>query len=467
MKFMPANKLQPSRLLNDSELPGFCLEHHFGLGSIFLAEGMQNSVATFDLLVRDAPAHRNFLVAGGLEAIIDFLKNLHYDKNLIEHLLRSGRISKDFAHYLKDFTFSGEVCALPEGTIYFPGEPLLRVTAPIIEANLITDQLIALANIDTLLLAKLARVRLAAKNIRCSIGFVRAQGIDAGWRAMRNSLFFDNMGFNNVSAALRLGFKATASVFNANHAFIKSFKNELDALRAAARNFPDAISPMFDTYGIEQGMKNVITVADELKAAGKELSSVVVDSGDLLETARYARQRLDEAGHQKTKIAVSSNLDEYKISKFLEAGMPADMFLLVTEVVTSADVPKLEMVYKMAQIEDGKKVRYTAKFSPNKLSLPGKKQVFRRFKAGVIEKDIIGVDDEKLGEPLLVPIFKQGKLVYQEPTIEERRQYTMAQLSQLPDDLKDIFVDHKPPVELSQTIKKLLEEVRSERLGHD
>jgi len=461
-----ANRSQQKRLIKDSELPGFCLEHHFGLGSIFLKERKENLIATCDLLIREAP-RRNFLVAGGLEAIISFLSNLHYSNKVITHLLKAKRISKNFASYLKNFSFSGDVYALPEGTVYFPGEPLLRITAPIIEAYLITDQLIALANIDTLLLSKLARVRLSAKDIKCSIGFVRAHGIDAGWRAARNSLFFKNMGFNNVSVALRLGFEATASAFNANHAFIKSFDYELEALRVAARNFPDAISPMFDTYDIEQGIINVIKVADELKAKGKHLSSIVVDSGDLLEVAKYARKKLDKAGHAKTKIAVSSNLDEYKISKFIKAGIPADMFLLVTEIVTSADAPKLETVYKVAQIEEGSSVRYTAKFSPGKLSLPGKKQIYRRLKGGKIDKDIIGLDDEKLGQPLLVPIFKKGKLVYQTPSIEERRNYTTKQLSQLPSKLKDIFNDHKAPLEISAKIKELLEMVRSQHILHD
>ena len=422
-----SKEFQNTRLINDSELPGFCLEHHFGLGSIFLNEGKDNLVATCDLLIREAP-HRNFLMAGGLEAIIHFLNNLRYDDDLIAHLLKAERISTKFAKYLKNFSFSGDIYALPEGTVYFPGGPLLRVTAPIIEAHLITDQLIALANIDTLLLSKLARVRLAAKDIKCSVGFVRAHGIDAGWRAARNTLFFRNMGFNNVSVALRLGLEATASAFNANHAFITSFDSELEALRAAARNFPDAISPMFDTYGIEQGLANVIKVADELKAKGKQLASVVVDSGDLLEVSKYARKKLNEAGHTKTRIAVSSNLDEYKISKFLEAGMPADIFLLVTEIVTSADAPKLETVYKVAQIDDGDSVRYTAKFSPGKLSLPGKKQIYRKLSGGKIEKDIVGLEGENdLGQPLLVPIFKKGKLVYQLPTNDERKNYVVEQ----------------------------------------
>lgn len=236
-------------------------------------------------------------------------------------------------------------------------------------------------------------------------------------------------------------------------------------MRAAAHNFPEAIAPMIDTYEVKQGLTNVIKVADELKANGQQLTSIVVDSGDLLKIAKYARQKLDRAGHKKTKIAVSSNLDEYKIDRFLKAGMPADMFLLVTEIVTSADSPKLETVYKVAQIEDGGKVRYTAKFSLGKLSLPGKKQIYRKSFHGKIKKDIIGLEGENnLGQPLLVPIFKKGKLVYQLPTNNEQKDYVVEQLAQLPEKYKNIFKEYKPPLEISEKIKQLLELVRSRHI---
>lgn len=459
---MPRIK-RSSRLINDSELPGFVLEQHFGVGTIFLNEGMERLVATCDLLVREAPK-RNFLIAGGLEAIIGFIKNLRYDEALIKHLLDAEQINEEFADYLRNFSFSGDIDALPEGTVHFPGEPIARVTAPIIEANLITDQLIALANIDTLLLSKLARVRLVAKDIRCGVGFVRAHGIDAGWRAGRNALFFDHMGFSNAVTAMRMNLVSEASTFNANHAFIKSFSSELEAFRASVRHFPDIISPMVDTYGIEQGVANVITVANEMRTHGKRLTSVTVDSGDLLKNAMYVRKKLDEAGHTKTKISVASNLDEYKISKLIEQGIPADIFLVVTEVVTSADAPKLETVYKLAQIEDGSSVRHTAKFSANKVSLPGKKQIFRVLKNGLIEKDIIGLEDETLGTPLLVPIFRKGKLVYRIPSIEKRRQYTMGQLSLLPEPLKEIFHEHPAPLEISGKVTGLLETLRAQHV---
>lgn len=456
-----------SRLINDEELPGFCLEQHFSLGSIFLSEGKENLIATCDLLVREA-VHRNFLLAGGLEAIIKFLKDLRYDEQLIDCLLKMERISEKFAKYLKNFSFSCDVDAMPEGTVHFPGEPMLRITGPIIEVTLVTDILISLANIDTMLLSKLARVRIAAKDIQCSIGAVRAQGIDAGWRASRNSIFFRKMAFSSITSSSKLGLGAMASVLNANHAFIKSFDSELEALRAAARNFPDAISPMVDTYDIKQGLTNLITVADELNKKGKEVASILIDSGDLLEISKYARKRLDEAGHPKIKIAVASNLDEYKAAKFLEAGMPVDIFVMVTDVITSADSPKMETVYKLAQIEDGNNIRYTAKFSPGKLSLPGKKQVYRKIENGLIVKDTIGLEGENdLGQPLLVPIFRKGKLVYNVPTQEENREYVEKQLSQLPEKYREIFKDYESPLEISPKINEILETVRSQHISHN
>jgi len=449
----------------EGELSGFCLEHHFGLSSILLAEGMQNLVVTCDLLIRDFPPHRNFLMAGGLERVIDFLENIKYSDKLIKHLLKNKLVSPQFTKYLKDFSFSGDVHALPEGTVHFPGEPMIRVTAPIIESNLITDQLIALVNIDTLLLSKLARVKLAAgEKMKCNVGFVRAQGIDAGWRATRNSRFFDDMGHCHVSSSLKLGIESGAGVLNANHAFIKSFPTELEALRAAVRSFPDTIAPMVDTYEVKQGIRNAITIADELKKYGKHLPNIVIDSGDFLALSKYARRELDKAGHQDTEITIAGNLDEYKISKLIKAGIPADRCLMVTEVVTSADAPKLEVVYKMAEIKDESSTRYTAKLSSGKVSLPGKKQVFRQFKNGKIKKDTIGLDDEKHGQPLLVPIFKKGQLVYKIPTIEKQRQYTRQQLAQLPANLKDIFKEYKSPVVVSKKIQALLEKVRSQHV---
>lgn len=448
------------RFIIDEELPVFCLDHHFTLSSVFLAEGMRDTVATCDLFVRDMPINRNFLVAGGLEAIVQFIQRLHYTDDQIEYLLKFNRISPEFADYLRNFSFSGDIEAMPEGTIHFPGEPLFRITAPIIETVLITDQLISLATADTLFLTKLARLQLATNGTICSLGTVRAQGIDSSWRAIRNSQFFDDIGFANVASGIRMNLPSAQSL-NANHAFIKAFPTEIEAMRAVARHFSDILTVMVDTYNFDQGIEDVIKVADELREQGKQLLGAMIDSGDIGELTRIARERFDQAGHPELKIVLAGNLDEYKIFELKKKGVKADVFAIVTEIVTCADSPKLEMVYKMAQLEKNGVESYTAKFAPGKKSLPGKKQVFRKYADGIIEKDFIGLEVEDLGQKLLVPIFRQGKLIYTFPSIEDRKTYVRGQLKSLLDETKSLFVESEPPVEVSEQIKTLVEEVRS------
>ena len=454
-----------SRLLTDKELSIYSLEHIFSMCSSWYDEGMNNTIATFDLLVRDMPKHRNFLLAGGLEAIINYLIGLSYDEGQIKYLLDEKRISANFADYLRKFSFSGDVYAMPEGTVYFPGEPMVRTTAPLVEANLITDILISLATIDTMLLSKLARVRIAGRDKRIGVGFVRSQGIDAGWRAGRNSYFFENMGVSNAAMSKRLKTKSLA-VIVAHHAYIKSFPSEIIAMRTIANKFPGVASLMIDTYDIDQGIENAIKVAKELKQQGKELGGITVDSGNLAAIAKKVRRKFDTAGFNKVKISVASNLNEYKIDKMLKGGVPADSFLVVTEVITSADAPTLETVYKVCMLEKKGEITYTAKFSPGKLSLPGKKQVFRIIKNGKIKKDIIGLEDESLGNPLLIPVIRKGKQVYKVPSLEESRTYTTNQLASLPDFYKDIYSDRSSPLSISKKVKDLLETVRKQHNAH-
>lgn len=451
--------MKETRLLKDEELSLYSLEHIFCMCSIFYEQGMSDIITTFDLYIRDLPPHRNFLIAGGLEAIVDYLTNLKFTEDQVQYLLDSDRISENFANYLRNFSFSGTVYALPEGTVHFPGEILVRVTAPIIEANLITDALMSLAVIDTMLLTKLARVRMAAKDKRLGMGFVRAQGIDAGWRTARNAYMFENMGMSNAACTKRLGQKSL-SVIVAHHAFIKSFSDELTAMRQLAGRFPNSASVMIDTYDIKQGIANAMTVAKELKVKGQTLGGIVIDSGDVLEIARYARKTMDEAGFPEIKITIAGNLDEYKISHLMDENVPVDTFLVVTDVITSADAPKLEMVYKMAQMEDRGEIRYTAKFSTGKISLPGIKQIYRKLENGKISEDIIGLEDENLGEALLVEIIKHGKLVYKMPSMEESRSYITKQLELLPESYKDIFNESSPPTKISEKATSLLEHVR-------
>ena len=452
------------RLIEDSELPLYSLELIFATSSTLFSQGLHEGVATYDLMVRDIPKHRNFLLAGGLEAIIQYISELHFSEDQVKYLLEAKRVSSSFAEYLRKFKFTGSILAMPEGTLHFPSEPMLRVTAPLVEANLITDLLIHLSHIDTLLLSKLARLHIAADGrAAIAVGTIRAQGVDAGWRACRAATFFEGMRFSNAAASMRLGVEAATPIMVGNHAFIKAFPSEFEAMRAFTAEVPTA-TPMIDTYDVRMGIANAITIADELKTSGRELFAVCIDSGDVAETAHYAREQLDRAGHRDTKIAIAGNMDEYKIKKILDDGVPVQAFLVVTEVVTSADEPKLEMVYKLAQLEYRGEIKQKAKFADGKASLPGVKQVYRTVKSGQIAGDIIGLEGENLGLPLLVPVFKGGKLVYQMPSPEERRAYVEEQLSLLPVAHRDLTTPQEPLVSVSKGVGDLVEQVRAEHV---
>lgn len=450
-----------TRLLEDEDLSLYSLELNFATTSILYSHGFGDVTATFDLMVRDRPPHRNFLMAGGLESIIDFIRNITFSEDQIAHLLEQGRISKEFGQYLENFSFTGSLYAMPEGTVHFPGEPMIRITAPLIEANLLPDQLISLATVDTLYLSKLARLRIAAKDVKIAVGHIRGHGLDAGWRLGRCSQLFEDVNFSNPAFAMRLG-QGSSPIIVGNHAFITSFPTELDAMRAITDSIQMS-SPMVDTYETKQGIKNAIIVADELKAKNKKLFAITIDSGNILTLARHARKELNKAGHTETLIVITGNLDEYKIAYLLKNRIPADAFLAVTEVITSSDSPKLEVVYKLAQVVRNNKITYKSKLAPGKQSFPGEKQVFRSIKNGKIVCDQIGLTSEQLGEALLTPIFINGKLVYRVPNLNTMKSYVKQQLSLIPDKYLSLETDFEPPTKVSRKLKKLVEKVKEEQ----
>ena len=245
------------------------------------------------------------------------------------------------------------------------------------------------------------------------------------------------------------------------HATIKSFKTELEAFRKVNELFPNRVALMIDTYDIKQGTKNAITVARELKEKGRSLMGVVIDSGDLIKLSKYARAELDKAGFSEVKIVLASNLEEYKIKKIKEEKAPVDVALVNTEGVTSSDSPILEAIYKLAELQKGEEVRPVAKFSSGKKSYPGKKQVFRSEN---FDKDVIGLENENLGQPLLIKMVEKGKLVYEIPSLDQTRGYIHEQIKKIPKKLLDIENEQVYPVEISKKLQKLTEEVRKEHV---
>lgn len=456
--------LPKSHLFLEDDLPLFEYNQIFSCGSIWLKKGMQRKIATFDLYVRDLPKCRNFFVFGGLEEVVCGIQKWHYSDEHVQFLLDNKVITKEFGEYLKEFKFSGNIWAMPEGTVFFPGEPVIRITAPIIEANLFTMFLINAITSNTIFLTKATRCVIAAAPQNCNgIYGVRAQSFESSLKSARNSYIAGTTAIACPTFFRKYQLPMPPALTIGYHAFIKSFDTELEAMRAIAETFPKGMIVMIDTYDIEQGIKNAITVAKELKAKGKSLKGIMIDSGDLFEIAVLTRKMLDKAGLKDVKITVASNLDEYAIAKLKKKGIPADAFLVVTEGVTVSDAPNLEIVYKLAQLQDGKKTVYTAKFSPQKLSYPGVKQVYR---VGTDEKqkDIIGLETEKLGKPLLVEIARNGKFVYELPALDKIKAHLKNQLKELPPKLLDIEKQHAYPVETSQGLKALLEIVRKKHV---
>ncbi len=450
-----------SHLFLDDDLSLFEYNQIFSVGSIWLAKKMDKQIATYDLIVRDLPENRNFLLFGGLEEILEGLKKWKYSEGQTDSLLKANIITKQFAEYLKNFKFTGEVWAMPEGTPFFGGEPVVRVTAPIIDANLITMFLMNALTSNTIFMSKAIRCVIAASPKNCNgIYGTRAHSFESSMKSARNSYLTGTKAIALPSFYNKYKLPIPHGLTIAYHAYIKSFDDELTAMRTAAEFFPNSIALMVDTYDFKKGLENAIVVAKELAHKGSSLKGIVIDSGDLAAQAKYARQRLDKEGLKNTLITLASNLDEYKIIQLQKKKVPADAYLVVTEGVTSSDEPKLETVYKMAQIQDGDEIKLTAKFSPGKLSLPGIKQIYRVFKNGTMIKDIIGLEGENFGEPVLKLYMSDGEIVGRLPSLEEIKQYIATQIEKLPKKLLDIKRQQKYPVEISKKIEKKLNEIK-------
>ncbi len=453
-----------THLFTLDDLHLFELSQIFTACSVWLENNMQDNIATFDLTIREMP-NRNFLVFSGLEEILVALKNWKYSKKEIFYLKKFGLLTPKLESYLKRFKFSGDIFAMREGTIFFPGEPVIRVTAPLPEANLITMLLINVVCSNTLFTSKAVRCVIAAKSKACiGITGIRSHGFESSMKCYRASYIAGTIGTASIPGfAIKYNLAYKKALTNAYHALIKSFPSELEAMRCICTMFGGIVSLMVDTYDFEKGMQNAIIVGKELKKNGKNLHGIMIDSGDLLARAKKARKMLDAAGLKKTQIVVGGNLDEFKLLELNKKKIPANGFLVCTEAANVTDAPKLEVVYKLAEIIEGKKTRYTAKFSVGKQSYPGKKQVFRTFRHGRLSKDTIGLDSEKLGKKLLFPVIKKGKIVYGFPSLDKIKEFVKKQLNkQLPKKLLSINKQHYYRVEISGKIKKMFEELKKE-----
>lgn len=424
---------------------------------------MENITATYDLVVRDLPDQRNFLLFGGLEEILESIRAWKYTKDEVDYLLKRGIITPKMAKLMRKFKFSGDIYAMPEGSLLFQQEPVLRLDGPIWQINLFTFFLINALTYNTMSLSKIVRSVLASQEkfsaITCPV--TRAHSFESALKYGRSAYILGSPSALVPSFARKFNLPSSRVSSKTYHAFIKSFPSELVAMRAAASVF-DKLDLMIDTYNIKQGIKNAIIVAKENGKSAVE--GVVIDSGkdvyDFIRQARFVRKELDKAGLKKVKITMAGNFEEYKIAILAKHNAPIDMVVIATEGVTSSDQPKLEVVLKLAEIRQKGQVQYKAKLTPGKESYPGRKQVFRVYKKNKVHKDIIGLETEKLGKLMLKKVMTKGRLTKKLPNLDTLRKYASQQISTLPDSLKEINKKYEYPVRVSKEIIKIMNQLR-------
>ncbi|HEY1371292.1 MAG TPA: nicotinate phosphoribosyltransferase [Candidatus Binatia bacterium] len=406
--------------------------------------------ATFSLFVRGNVKNRGYYVAAGLEDALDFLAALAFDGAGIDYLYTTRIFAGDFLDYLKPLRFTGSVRALPEGRLFFADEPILEVTAPIVEAQIVETFLINQINLQSMIATKAARCVTAAGG-RGVVDFAlrRTHGIDAGMKVARASYIAGCAGTSNVLAGKQYGIPVVGTMA---HSFISSFEREIDAFRAYAESFPDGCVLLLDTYDPIAGAKNAVAIARELAARGKKLLGARIDSGDLATLAGEVRRIFDNAGFPGVQLIASGGLDEYDIAEFTAKNVPFNAYGVGTQMGTSGDQPWLDTAYKLVEA-DGRPV---LKLSRGKASMPGQKQIFRRREGVRLKNDVLGLAGEKLdGEPLLQTVMENGRLTGPHPALGEIRERFRAEFALLDESVKAVRAPKRFPVEISAELRRL------------
>jgi nicotinate phosphoribosyltransferase len=390
--------------------------------------------AVFEFFVRKLPPDRKFLVAAGLEQLIDFLEGFQFDEAEIEWLRRDQHFQPAFLDFLSELRFTGDVDAMPEGTVFFEDEPIVRVTAPFPEAQLIETRLINLLQFQTMIASKAARCVLAARGkMLVDFGLRRAHGAEAGLFSARASYLAGFSATSTVSAGQIFGIPLSGTMA---HSFITANDSEDEAFLAFARANPGNVVFLLDTYDTEAAARKLPAIAEKLKEEGTRINGVRLDSGDLAAHAKNVRDILNAGGLDSVAIFVSGNLDEFKIEELLQAGAPIDGFGVGTRMNTSADAPYLNCAYKLEEYAG----RPRRKRSEGKQTWPGAKQVFRSFNGdGEMLSDTLTLEgDSPGGTPLLQPVMRGGKRIQPAPALSALRESTMKSLDTLPKALRSL-----------------------------
>jgi nicotinate phosphoribosyltransferase len=437
-------------------LPGALLTDLYQLNMLqaYLDHG-ETKPAVFELFVRTLPARRGFLVAAGLEQALEYLEGLRFSADEIEWLAGSGRYRDNLLDYLVGFRFTGDVHAMAEGTIFFADEPILRVTAPMPQAQLVETRLLNILHYQSLIASKAARMVLAAPGkILVDFGLRRAHGANAGLAAARASYLAGFAGTATVLAEKLWGIPTFGTMA---HSFIQAFDDETEAFEKFARSRPENLTLLIDTYDTEAAARKVVRLAPKLAAAGITIGAVRLDSGDLIALSRSVRCILDAGGLAQVTIFASGGLDEDSIAAMLGAGAPIDGFGVGSSLTTSADVPALDCAYKLEEY-DGLPRR---KRSIGKVTWPGRKQVWRRYDPdGRMSGDLMSVEsDAQAREPLLRPVMREGRRIAAGPTLAECRAHAARELARLPAPLRRLEPGTAYPVEVAAALSGLAAEV--------
>ncbi|MDD4939695.1 MAG: nicotinate phosphoribosyltransferase [Candidatus Omnitrophica bacterium] len=423
----------------------------------------KQTFATFDLFVRELPLNRSYLIACGLEDILSYIKTLRFSVKDLEYLKGIKVFSSDFIAYLSRFRFKGDIWAMPEGTVFFANEPVIRVTGSIIEAQIIESFLLNTVNLQAMIASKASRVVLAAKGRPVyDFSFRRAHGHEAGIKVPRSAFIAGFEGTSCVEAGKLYGIPVTGTMA---HSYVMSFKHELDSFLAYSVTFPDRTILLVDTYDTRKGIENAVRIGLFLKGIKRRLVGIRLDSGDIVSLSKFARKALDKAGLDHVKIFASGNLDEFRIKELIDSGALIDSFGVGTHMGTSVDAPSLDVIYKISEVTDEHgDFLPTMKLSKGKVTYPGRKQVFRvKDSRGRFTKDIVALEKEKIkGKPLLVKVVEKGRIIYKQPSLEAIRTFTRKNLSGFTGRLKEKSPAYNYPVLISRKLKELRRKLSAE-----
>jgi nicotinate phosphoribosyltransferase len=422
-----------------------------------------NDIAVFELFMRKLPPERAFLVAAGLEQALDFIEQARFDAAELDWIESSGTFAPGFADWLGALRFTGDVWAMPEGTVFFPNEPILRVVAPIAEAQWLETRILNLAHFQSVIASKAARAVFAADgHALVDFGLRRAHGAEAGLLAARAAYLAGFAGTATAYAGPRFGIPVFGTMA---HSFVQAHDDEAQAFTDFAESFPANAMLLIDTYDTVEGARRVAEIAPRLASRGIRVKGVRLDSGDLDALARDVRRVLDDAGLREAMIFASGNLDEHRVHALVAAGAPIDSFGVGTSLTTSSDAAYLDAVYKLQEYAG----QARRKRSAGKATWPGRKQVVRTFDAGGhLAGDTVALADETFsGDPLLAEVIRGGRRIAPSPSLSVARAHCAAQLAALPPPLRRLDGPWPVyPVTISPAIRALADDVDQRQVNH-